>query len=149
MFWFLSFQCKNNNIFRFCLFINRFKRFNHSSIKKRVIQTFLLAQYSWNITDVPQWCLAVNNRWINHFLIARWRTIFFYITWKTMNYFFLCLNDTFSIFFTVCKGVGVQRPRKNTPPPPFCVRLRDRPFNFKGEANFPILWTDHITWRGE
>ena len=23
------------------------------------------------------WCLAVNNRWINHFFIARWRTIFF------------------------------------------------------------------------
>ena len=57
------------------------------------------AQYSWNITDVPQWCLAVNNRWINHFVIARWRTIFFYITWKTMNYLFLRLNDTFSIFF--------------------------------------------------
>jgi hypothetical protein len=49
------------------------------------------AQYSWNITDVPQWCLAVNNRWINHIVIARWRTIFFYITWKTMN----CpLNET-------------------------------------------------------
>jgi hypothetical protein len=28
------------------------------------------AQYSWNITDVPQWCLAVNNRRINHFVIA-------------------------------------------------------------------------------
>ena len=23
----------------------------------------------------------------------------FNITWKTMNYFFLCFNDTFSIFF--------------------------------------------------
>ena len=44
------------------------------------------AQYSWNITDVPQWCLAVNNRWINHFVIARWRTIFLNITWKTMNF---------------------------------------------------------------
>jgi hypothetical protein len=31
------------------------------------------SQYSWNITDVPHWCLAVNNRWINHFVIARWK----------------------------------------------------------------------------
>jgi hypothetical protein len=32
------------------------------------------------------WRLAVNNRWINQFVIARWRTIFFNITWKTMNF---------------------------------------------------------------
>jgi hypothetical protein len=45
------------------------------------------------------WRLAVNNRWINHFFIARWRKIFLYITWKTMNYLFLRLNDTYSFFF--------------------------------------------------
>jgi hypothetical protein len=39
---------------------------------------FLKRGIDFNITDVPQWCLAVNNRWINHFVIARWRTIFLY-----------------------------------------------------------------------
>jgi hypothetical protein len=44
------------------------------------------AQYNWNITDVPQWCLAVNNRWINHFVIARWRTIFLTKLTETKRY---------------------------------------------------------------
>jgi hypothetical protein len=50
------------------------------------------------------WRLAVNNRWINQFVIARWRTIFFKHNLENNElfyYHFPRLNDTFSIFFVL------------------------------------------------
>jgi hypothetical protein len=48
------------------------------------------------------WRLAVNNRWFNQFVIARWRTIFFKYNLENNELFyypFVRLNDTLSIFF--------------------------------------------------
>jgi hypothetical protein len=45
------------------------------------------AQYSWNITDGPQWCLAVNNRWINHFVIANLEN--YELSFSMLKWYFL------------------------------------------------------------
>jgi len=46
------------------------------------------------------WRLAVNNRWINYFVIARWRTIFFLYNLENNELSFSTLKMILSLFFS-------------------------------------------------